>query len=87
MVSCFYLRGLLWAVLQHRVKNLHVVWISGVGQLIKDHQLHHCGEIVSVGIQQLPGESQLKNHLAQFTGVRHRTDIREKCDKDLTHSM
>lgn len=47
---------LLWAVLQHGVQDLHVVGIPGVRQLIKYHQLHHGGQVVSVSIQQLPGE-------------------------------
>lgn len=56
----FHLWTLLWAVLQHCVEDLHVVRIPGIGQLIEDHQLHHSAQVVSVRIEQLPGESQPK---------------------------
>lgn len=56
----FDLWTLIWAVLQHRVEDLHVVGIPGVGQLIEDHQLYHRGQVVSVSIEQLPAESRPK---------------------------
>lgn len=56
-VFLFHLWSLLGAVLQHCVENLHVVGIPGVGQLVEDHQLHHGAQVVSVRIEQLPGES------------------------------
>lgn len=55
-----HLRSLLWAVLQHCVEDLHVVGISGIGQLIEDHQLHHSSQVVSVCIEQLPRDLQPK---------------------------
>lgn len=49
-----HLRGLLWAVLQDGMKHLHVVRISGIGQLIKDHKFNHSAQVISVCIQELP---------------------------------
>lgn len=46
-------------MLQHCVQDLHVVRIPGVGQLIEDHKLYHSGQVVSVRVEQLPGESAL----------------------------
>lgn len=40
-LASFYLWSLLRAVLQHSVKDLHVIRIPGVRQFIKNHQLHH----------------------------------------------
>lgn len=57
----FYLRSLLRAVLQHSVKDLHVIRIPGIRQFIKNHQLHHGAQVVSVSIQQFSGES-VTNH-------------------------
>lgn len=45
-----HLGGLLWAVLQDRMKHLHVVRISGIGQLIKDHKFNHGAQVISVRI-------------------------------------
>lgn len=52
--------GLFRTVLQHSVQDLHVVGVSGIGQLVEDHQFHHGGKVVSVCIEQLPGGSQPK---------------------------
>ena len=46
-----HLRGLLWAVLEQCVKDLHVVGVPGIGQLVEDHQLHHGSQVVFVCIQ------------------------------------
>lgn len=51
-------------MLQHCVQDLHVVGIPGIGQLVKDHQLHHHGQVVSVCIEQLPAGSVAKHQLA-----------------------
>lgn len=64
----FHLWSLLWTVLQHRMEHLHVVGISGVRQLIKDHQLHHGAQVVFVSIQQLPGESKALVSMNMTTG-------------------
>lgn len=50
-------------MLQHCVEDLHVVGIPGIGELIEDHQLHHRAQVVSVRIEQLPGESRPKHQL------------------------
>lgn len=57
-LAWFYLWGLLRAVLQHRVEDLHVVRIPGVRQFVENHQLHHGAQIVSVSIQQFSGGSE-----------------------------
>lgn len=62
-LGSFYLWSLLGAVLQHRVKDLHVIRIPGIRQFIKNHQLHHRAQIVSVSIQQLSGKSVTNHHL------------------------
>lgn len=40
------------------MEDLHVVGVPGVGQLIEDHQLDHSGQVVSVCIEQLPGDTK-----------------------------
>lgn len=60
-LAAFYLWCLLRAVLQHRVKDLHVIRIPGIRQFIKNHQLHHRAQIVPVSVQQFSRKS-VKNH-------------------------
>lgn len=56
-----HLRGLLWAMLQDGMKHLHVVRISGIGQLVKDHKFNHGAQVISVCIQELSA-TQLNKH-------------------------
>lgn len=65
-------------MLQHCVEDLHVVRIPGIGQLIEDHQLHHSAQVVSVCVEQLPGESVAKHQLAQVS-------LREKKENERLH--
>ena len=57
-----YLGSMLWAVLENRVENLHVVGVPGIGQLVKDHQLHHRAEVVFVCVQKLSGNQTQAQH-------------------------
>ena len=65
-------------MLQHRVQDLHVVGVSGIRQLIKDDQLHHSTQVVSVGIKQLPRESQQKHKLVWITELSNKKGVRQR---------
>lgn len=56
-----YLGSLLRTVLQHCMKDLHVVWVPGIGKLVEDYQLHHSAQVVSVRIEQLPAKSAVND--------------------------
>lgn len=59
--SPLYLGSLFRAVLQHCMKDLHVVGVPGVGKLVEDNQLHHSSQVVSVRIEQLPAKSAMND--------------------------
>lgn len=75
-------------MLQHRVQDLHVVRIPGIGQLIEDHQLHHSAQVVSVCVEQLPGQLVAKKNKTVSVRVSACFKVRSKRNStDLTHSM
>lgn len=45
-------------MLQNCMEYLHIIGISGIWQLVKDHKLHHSAQIISVSIQKLPAEHE-----------------------------
>lgn len=61
-----HLRGLLWAVLQDRMKHLHVVRISSIGQLVKDHEFNHGAQVISVCIQKLPATQPSTTQTSEY---------------------
>lgn len=67
-------------MLQHCVEDLHVVGIPGIGQLVEDHQLHRGAKVVSVGIEQLPGESVTKQSVSLSHCALAKEEIKVKSD-------
>ncbi len=45
-------------MLQKCMEHLHIIGISGIWQLVKDHKLHHSAQIISVSIQKLPAKHE-----------------------------
>lgn len=73
------------------MEDLHVVGIPGIGQLIEDHQLHRGAQVVSVSIEQLPGESVAKAAVSLSHSVcestRRNTSRATRGATHLTHNM
>lgn len=76
----------LGAVLQRSVQDLHVVGVTGVGELVEDHELDGGAQVVLMRIQQLPGHGA-----GTWAGAQHepgcRLPLRPTSAAHLTQSM